>query len=120
MATSLRVLIADDSENDALLLLRELKQGGYAPTYERVDSAEAMTAALDRQAWDLVLGDHVLVLQRAGPHRRHRVAELGGDAIDNGVVAAVRRPKVRARVDAISPHQELVVAPKLFDHLVFR
>src|SRR5215204_5212397 len=33
----LRVLIVDDSENDALLLVRELKRGGYEPVYERVD-----------------------------------------------------------------------------------
>ena len=58
MAEALRVLIAEDSEDDALLLVRELRRGGYALTYERVDSAAAMTAALDRQSWDLVIGDH--------------------------------------------------------------
>src|SRR2546427_4899718 len=54
----LRVLIAEDSEDDALLLVRELERGGYQPTYERVASAAAMAAALDRQGWDLVIGDH--------------------------------------------------------------
>jgi len=58
VAEALRVLIAEDSEDDALLLVRELRRGGYALTYERVDSAAAMTAALDRQSWDLVIGDH--------------------------------------------------------------
>src|ERR1700752_710896 len=48
---------------------------------------------------DLALGYDVLVSKRARPHRRHRVAEVGGDAIDNGVVAAIWRPEVRPRVD---------------------
>ncbi len=54
----LRVLIAEDSEDDARLLLRELQRAGFDPAYERVDSATSMQAALDRQAWDLVIGDY--------------------------------------------------------------
>src|SRR2546430_11022770 len=54
----LRVLIAEDSEDDARLLLRELQRAGFDPAYERVDSPTAMQAALDRQAWDLVIGDY--------------------------------------------------------------
>src|SRR2546421_6752167 len=54
----LRVLIAEDSEDDAGLLLRELQRAGFDPAYERVDSPTAMQAALDRQAWDLVIGDY--------------------------------------------------------------
>ena len=37
MGAPLRVLIAEDSENDTLLLVRELKRAGYDLTYERVD-----------------------------------------------------------------------------------
>jgi len=58
VGAALRVLIAEDSEDDALLLVRELKRGGYEPIHERVASATAMAAALDRQGWDLVIGDH--------------------------------------------------------------
>src|SRR6266513_884100 len=58
MRVPLRVLIAEDSEDDARLLLRELQQAGYQPTYERVDTPAAMTSALDRHAWDLVIGDY--------------------------------------------------------------
>lgn len=54
----LRVLIVEDSEDDALLLVRELKRGGYAPVFERVDTREAMSAALDEQTWDVVLSDY--------------------------------------------------------------
>ena len=56
MRVPLRVLIAEDSEDDARLLLRELQRAGFDPAYERVDSPTAMQAALDRQAWDLVIG----------------------------------------------------------------
>src|SRR5437870_3559669 len=58
MRVPLRVLIAEDSEDDARLLLRELQQAGYQPTHERVDTPAAMTTALDRHAWDLVIGDY--------------------------------------------------------------
>src|SRR3989454_685 len=58
MRVPLRVLIAEDSEDDARLLLRELQHAGYQPTHERVDTAAAMTSALDRHAWDLVIGDY--------------------------------------------------------------
>ena len=56
----LRVLIVEDYAPDAELLLLELERGGYAPTAERVETPEAMRAALDRQAWDLVLADYAL------------------------------------------------------------
>jgi diguanylate cyclase (GGDEF)-like protein len=58
MEPPLRVLIVEDSENDALLLVRELRRGGYAPTFHRVDTSESMHAALARQPWDLVITDH--------------------------------------------------------------
>jgi PAS domain S-box-containing protein len=56
----LRVLIVEDSENDALLLELELQRAGYETTCHRVDSAEAMTQALTTQPWDVVVADYVL------------------------------------------------------------
>src|SRR5215210_6121510 len=58
--TPLRVLIVEDSVDDTLLLLRELRRGGYEPQYERVDTAEAMRAALEKQDWDVVVSDHAM------------------------------------------------------------
>lgn len=58
MDNSIRVLIIDDSEDDCLLLVRQLKKGGFRPTYERVDIAEAMIDALDNHPWDLILCDY--------------------------------------------------------------
>lgn len=60
MSQLLRVLIVEDSENDAILLLRELRHGGYEPTHVRVDTPEAMNAALEKQRWDIVLSDYVM------------------------------------------------------------
>ena len=54
----LRVLIVEDSTADAELVVRALRQGGLEPLPERVDTAEAMRAALDRQPWDIVLCDY--------------------------------------------------------------
>ena len=54
----LRVLIVEDSEPDAFLLARALERGGFAPACERVDTHEAMQAALEKKPWDLVLADH--------------------------------------------------------------
>ncbi len=58
MGASLRVLLVEDSEDDALLLLRELRRGGYDAVCERVDTASAMEAALDKGEWDVVISDH--------------------------------------------------------------
>ena len=55
---SLRILIVEDSEDDALLLLRELRRGGYVPSTSRVDSATDMQTALKQQDWDLIIADH--------------------------------------------------------------
>jgi signal transduction histidine kinase len=60
MSVPLRILIVEDSEDDAVLMLLELRRNGYEPTSERVDSAEAMSAALDRQTWDLILSDYAM------------------------------------------------------------
>jgi PAS domain S-box-containing protein len=56
----LRVLIVEDSENDALLLLRELRRGGYEPIHERVETPEEMEEALSNSEWDVIVSDYRL------------------------------------------------------------
>jgi signal transduction histidine kinase len=56
----LRALIVEDVESDALLVVRELKRGGFDVTFERVDTAETMAAALARDTWDIVLSDYTM------------------------------------------------------------
>lgn len=53
---SLRVLIAEDSEDDLILLMRELRRGGYEMDFIRVDDGEALREAL-KGRWDLVISD---------------------------------------------------------------
>jgi signal transduction histidine kinase len=55
---TLRVLIAEDSEDDLLLLLRTIRQGGFDVVWERVASADGMVEALGRGPFDLVIADH--------------------------------------------------------------
>lgn len=54
---SLRVLMVEDSEDDAMLLLRELKRGGYEPSFLRVETPEAMSQALT-QSWQIIVSDY--------------------------------------------------------------
>ncbi|MBI5676424.1 MAG: PAS domain S-box protein [Nitrospirae bacterium] len=56
----LRLLIVEDSEDDALLLLRELKKGGYMPVSERIETSEAMKTSLEKNRWDIIISDYVL------------------------------------------------------------
>lgn len=52
------ILIVDDSPDDAELTVRALRRGGYDLSYERVDTPEAMQAALVDGNWDLVIADY--------------------------------------------------------------
>ncbi|MCD6384772.1 PAS domain S-box protein, partial [Candidatus Sumerlaeota bacterium] len=58
MGKPLRVLMVEDSEDDAELILRELMRGGYEPKYLRVQTAEDMNNALNKRKWDIVISDY--------------------------------------------------------------
>ncbi|NCC49597.1 MAG: response regulator [Spartobacteria bacterium] len=60
MSASLIILIVDDNEDDALLIVRELRQGGYEPDYHCVASREGMTQALESKRWDVVVADYAM------------------------------------------------------------
>ncbi len=57
---SLRALIVEDSEDDAELLIHELKQAAYNLSYSRVDTAVAMSNALTTEKWDIVFSDFTM------------------------------------------------------------
>ncbi|MCH9671191.1 MAG: GGDEF domain-containing response regulator, partial [Gammaproteobacteria bacterium] len=57
-AVEFRVLVVEDSEDDAMLMIRWLRRRGYEPLFERVDNAEGLRSALTEQVWDLILTDH--------------------------------------------------------------
>jgi PAS domain S-box-containing protein len=58
MGIPLRTLIIEDSEDDALFVVRVLQKGGYDPEYERVETADAMREALERGTWDIIISDY--------------------------------------------------------------
>ena len=60
MNIPLRVLIVDDSEEDTLLMVRELRRNGYDLAFERVDTAEAMNTAFDSREWDIIIADYMM------------------------------------------------------------
>jgi PAS domain S-box-containing protein len=60
MKKPLRMLLVEDSENDAQLILRELERGGYEVSSRRVETPEDMAAALREQPWDIVVSDFSL------------------------------------------------------------
>ena len=57
---SLRVLIVEDSEFDAQVMITLLRKAGYDPLVKRVETAPEMTCALAEQAWDIILADYNL------------------------------------------------------------
>ena len=60
MNRPLEVLIVEDSENDAMLLELELERAGFASRCARVESSSALSEALARQHWDLIIADYVM------------------------------------------------------------
>jgi hypothetical protein len=57
MSEPLRVLIIDDSERDAILLVRALRKEGLELQSERVDTAESMERAMKAGNWDVAISD---------------------------------------------------------------
>jgi len=62
MKKSLRVLIVEDSEFDAKIMVTLLRKSGYEVVFERVENAEALREALKSQPWQLILADYNLPL----------------------------------------------------------
>ena len=60
MNDTLRLLLAEDSDDDAALLLRELEKGGFRVAVRRVDSHAGFIAAFDEGPWDAVITDYHL------------------------------------------------------------
>jgi signal transduction histidine kinase len=57
---TLWVLLVEDSEPDAFLVLKTLERGGFRVHSQRVQSAEETKRALQARKWDLILADHAM------------------------------------------------------------
>ena len=53
--TPVRVLIIEDSDDDALLVITHLRRGGIEVAYERVQTIEAVSEALTARPPDIVI-----------------------------------------------------------------
>jgi DNA-binding NtrC family response regulator len=60
MDRPLRLLMVENTDDDAELLLRALRRGGYEVACEVVETPAAMRAALERQEWDVITSDHAM------------------------------------------------------------
>lgn len=78
MSTALRVLLLEDSEDDAVLMLRELRRSGFEAIWERHETEAAMVEALRRRHWDVILCDYRMPTFDALA-ALHRLQECGVD-----------------------------------------
>jgi len=60
MTVPLRLLVVDDSPDDATLILRHLAREGYAVEHLRVDGRAELVAALETREWDIVVCDYTI------------------------------------------------------------
>ncbi|MFN6537505.1 MAG: putative bifunctional diguanylate cyclase/phosphodiesterase [Nostoc sp. EkiNYC01] len=60
MSETLNVLIVEDCETDAMLVLGELRRGGFNLIWQRVQTAEQLRQALDSDSWDVMISDYRL------------------------------------------------------------
>jgi signal transduction histidine kinase len=57
MSKPVKVLIVEDSDDDARLVVRMLRLGGFSPSYRRVQDIESLRRAFQEETWDAVLSD---------------------------------------------------------------
>jgi PAS domain S-box-containing protein len=146
MGKPIRVLLVEDSPDDAELVIRKLKRAGYEPEYERVDSPEAMREALERE-WDVILSDHEMprfsapaalrLLNETGRDIPFIIlsgaitVELAGDAMREGARDFIPKNRLsllgpaiereleefRTRRDKIRAEEELVSSREKFEKI---
>jgi len=56
----LQALIIDDSDDDAVLIVRHIRRGGHEVSYDRVDTPVQMRSALESQRWDVIISDYTM------------------------------------------------------------
>ncbi|MGZ5111702.1 MAG: PAS domain S-box protein [Usitatibacter sp.] len=60
MNTPVRLLLVEDSADDAKLTIRALRSGGFDPTYRLVQQAAELEAAFTSEPWDAVISDFMM------------------------------------------------------------
>ena len=60
MGKPLKVLMIEDSDDDAHLIAGELRHGGFDVVFSRVDTSSVLEDALTDKSWDVILCDHAM------------------------------------------------------------
>jgi signal transduction histidine kinase len=60
MSKALKLLLVEDLESDAHLIVRALQKGGYEVEHRRIWSAQQLRDALSNESWDVVISDYFL------------------------------------------------------------
>ncbi len=58
MEQQIKLLIIEDSIDDAILVYKALKREGYMISFQRVDSSESLEKQMTNQRWDLIITDY--------------------------------------------------------------
>jgi signal transduction histidine kinase len=78
MTSPLKVLLVEDLEDDAVLVLRALRAGGFDLVHRRVCTRDGLVAALVEEDWDVVISDYSMP-GFDGPSALRIVRQLKGD-----------------------------------------
>src|SRR5207253_6862216 len=79
MGIPLCVLVIEDSDDDATIVLRELKRAGFDVDFKRVDSSDALKPLVASRNWDLILSDYSMP-KFSGMDALRLVRSMGCDA----------------------------------------
>ena len=92
MGAPLKVLIVEDSEDDSELLVHELRRGGFDLSWTRVETEDALRAALEDDSWDVVTSDYHMP-RLSAPKALEVLKESGRDVpfiVISGVISMER------------------------------
>ena len=80
MDQEIKLLLVEDSEEDADLIALALKRGGLNATLTRVDTRAGMEQAIDYCSWDAVVADYSARLEAFLHKRNGWIARLMREA----------------------------------------
>jgi diguanylate cyclase (GGDEF)-like protein/PAS domain S-box-containing protein len=102
MPTPIRVLVVENSIEKVHLFLDALRNGGYQPTWERVETERDMAIALETHSWDIVLAEDILphfsalaALQLLQTRGLELPLFVVSDRVDDAAAAAVMKAGAR-------------------------